>query len=85
MREITCFSKPKSIEKEAKAAPTSVTEVIYEDDLRDEVVRRAVGDAVHRPQQGRPALVVEGNYYTGVGQVLQIQLLSAAEEEDEEQ
>ena len=40
----------------------------------------AVGDAVDGPQQGRPALIVEGDDDAGVGKVLQVQLRLAAEE-----
>lgn len=57
---------------------TSVAEVVHQDDLGDEVLRRAAGDTVYGPEQRRPALVVEGDDDAGVGQFLQVQLLLAA-------
>lgn len=33
---------------------------------------------MHRPQQGGPSFVVEGDYHTGVWELLQVQLVLAA-------
>lgn len=58
--------------------PTSVTEVIHQHDLCHQLGRGAVQDAVHCPEQGGPSFVVEGNYHTGVWELLQVQLVLAA-------
>ena len=47
---------------------THVGEVVDEDDLLEEAWRRPVQDAVHRPQQDGPSLVVEANHHAGVRQ-----------------
>ena len=60
------------------SAPTFVAEVVDQDDLGDELWRRAVENAVDRPEQRRPALVVEGDDDAGVGELLCIQLPLAA-------
>ena len=57
---------------------TFVAEVVDQDDLGHELRGRAVEDAVDGPQQRRPALVVERDDDAGVGQLLGVQLLSAA-------
>lgn len=57
---------------------TFVAEVVHQDDLGDELRRRAVEDAVDGPQQRRPALVVERDDDAGVGQLLGVQLPLAA-------
>lgn len=41
------------------------TGVVHKDDLLEENGRGGVEDAVHRPQQGAPALVVEHDYNAG--------------------
>lgn len=48
---------------------TFVAEVVHEDDLGDELRRRAVEDAVNGAQQRRPALVMEGDDDAGVGKI----------------
>ena len=58
--------------------PTSVAVVIHQDDFVDEVVGGPVGDGGDGPEQGGPALVVEGDDDAGVGKPVQVQLLSAA-------
>lgn len=57
---------------------TFVAEVVDQDDLCDELWRRAVEHAVNGPQQRRPALVVERDDDAGVGQLLCVQLLFTA-------
>ncbi len=62
-----------------RAARTFVAEVVHEDDLGDELRRRAVEDAVNGAQQRRPALVMEGDDDAGVGKIFCVQLgLTAA-------
>lgn len=58
--------------------PTSVTEVIHQHDLGDQLRRGAVQHAVDGAEQGGPALVVEGDDDAGVGQCLQVALADAA-------
>lgn len=62
----------------ADSVRTFVAEVVHQDDLCDELRRRAVEHAVDGPEQRRPALVVERDDDAGVGQLLCVQLLSAA-------
>ncbi len=57
---------------------TFVAEVIDQDDLGDELWRRAVENAVNGPQQRRPALVMERDDDAGVGEFLCVQLLFTA-------
>lgn len=57
---------------------TFVAEVVDQDDLSYELWRRAVEHTVNRPQQRRPALVVEGDDDAGVGQLLGVELLFTA-------
>lgn len=59
---------------------TFVTEVIDQDDLCDELRRRAVEDAVNGSQQRRPAFVVKRDDDAGVGKLLCIQLVFTAAE-----
>jgi hypothetical protein len=48
-----------------------VGEVVHQDDLFDEMRRRAVEHRVHGPQQHRPGFVVETYYHGGRGEVLE--------------
>ena len=55
---------------------THVGEVVDEDDLLEQLGRRAVQDAVHGAEQHGPRLVVEAHHHAGVRQhapVLQVQ------------
>lgn len=55
----------------------SVTEVIHQHDLGDQLRWGAVQHAVDGAEQGGPALVVEGDDDAGVGQCLQVALADA--------
>lgn len=57
---------------------TFVAEVVDQDDLGYELWGRAIQHAVNRPEQRRPALVVERDDDRGVGQLLCIQLVFTA-------
>lgn len=50
--------------------PTSVTEVVHQDNLGDQLRGRAVQHAVNGAEKGGPALVVEGDDDAGVGERL---------------
>lgn len=58
--------------------PTSITEVINQHDLGDQLRGRAVQHAVDGAEEGGPALVVEGDDDAGVGECLQVALAVAA-------
>lgn len=58
--------------------PTSVTEVIDEHNLGDQLRGRAVQHAVHGAEEGGPALIVEGDDDAGVGERLQVTFAVAA-------
>lgn len=60
---------------------TSVTVVVHQDDLSDQVVGCAVGDAVEGSEQGGPAFVVEGDDNAGVWELFEIKLLLTARRE----
>lgn len=62
---------------------TFVAEVVDQDDLGEELRRRAVEHAVDGPQQRGPALVVERDDDAGVGQLLRVQLPFAAAQTQE--
>ena len=53
--------------------------VVDEDDLLEERLGRAVDDGVHRPQEGRPRLVVEDDHDRGGGQEGRVVLRLAPE------
>jgi len=73
-----------SSERKINALPfTSVTVVVYQYDLCDQVVRCAVGDAVEGSEQRGPAFVMEWDDNTGVWEVFKIQLLLTATEKKE--
>lgn len=58
--------------------PTSVTEVINQHDLSDQLWGRAVQHAVDGAEEGGPALIVEGDDDASVGERLQVALAVAA-------
>lgn len=62
--------------------PTSITEVVNQHNLGDQLRGRAVQHAVDGAQQGGPALIVEGDDDAGVGERLQVALAVAARERD---
>lgn len=79
------------LRKKKKKKSTFGAEVVHQDDLLDEVRRRAVEHAVHRAQQRGPHLVHEAEDHAGGGQVVVHQGLSTpggardmGEEEEEE-
>jgi hypothetical protein len=51
---------------------THVGEVVHEDDLLEQVGRRAVEHGVDSPQQDRPGLIVEADDHSGRWQLLQV-------------
>ena len=50
--------------------PTSLAGVVHQQDLQQQVAGRACDDAVHRPQQGAPRLVVEHDHDAGGREVV---------------
>lgn len=58
--------------------PTSITEVIDQHDLGDQLRGRAVQHAVDGAEEGGPALIVEGDDDAGVGECLQVAFAVAA-------
>lgn len=64
--------------KLGERGPTSVTEVVHEHNLGDQLWGWAVQHAVDGAQEGRPALIVEGDDDAGVGQRLQVAFAFAA-------
>lgn len=65
-------------EKLGEMGPTSVTEVIHQDNLGNQLRGRAVQHAVNGAEEGGPALVVEGDDDAGVGERLQVAFAVAA-------
>lgn len=63
--------------KAAEGSPTLGAEVIHQNDLLDEVRRRAAEDAVHRAQQGGPHLVHKAHDDAGAREVVVDLLLGA--------
>ena len=61
---------------------THIREVVHEDDLLEEVLRRAVDHRVHSPQEDRPGLVVEADDDRGVGQLGAVLVLPTSAEEE---
>lgn len=74
----------KNIKRPPSLRLTSVTVVVYQDDLSDQVVGCAVGDAVDGSEQGGPAFVVEGDDNAGVRELFEIKLLLTAGREKKE-
>lgn len=64
----------------APKRPTSVAEVVDEDDLFQQNGRCGLQDAVDGPQQGGPGLVVEGDNHRGGGQLAVLERLASASE-----
>ena len=64
--------------KLGEMGPTSVTEVVHQDNLGDQLRGRAVQHAVNGAEEGGPALVVEGDDDAGVGERLQVAFAVAA-------
>lgn len=60
--------------------PTSITEVVNQHNLGDQLWGRAVQHTVDGAQEGGPALIVEGDDDAGVGKRLQVALAVAARE-----
>lgn len=58
--------------------PTSITEVIDQHDLGDQLRGWAVQHAVDGAEEGGPALIVEGDDDAGVGECLQVAFVVAA-------
>lgn len=53
---------------------TSLTGIIYQNNLHQQMSRRAVDDTVNGPQQGAPRLVMKHDDDAGVGQVIWVHL-----------
>lgn len=64
--------------KLGERGPTSVTEVVHEHNLGNQLRGRAVQHAVDGAQKGGPALIVEGDDDAGVGERLQVAFAFAA-------
>lgn len=60
--------------------PTSVTEVVDQDDLFQQNSRCGLQNAVDSPQQGGPGLVVEGDNHGRGGQLSVVERLASASE-----
>lgn len=59
----------------SKAGFTFGAEVIHQQNLLDEVWRRAIEDAVHGPQESGPHLIYKAHDDAGGGEVIVNQLL----------
>lgn len=59
-------------------SPTSVAEVVDEDDLFQQDGRSGLQDAVYGPQQGGPGLVVEGDDHGRGGEAAVVKRLASA-------
>lgn len=66
-------------------ALTSIAVVIHQNDLGNQVIRSSVYDAVDGAEKRTPALVMERDDDTGVGEILQVQLLLTADRQRENQ
>lgn len=54
------------------AIHTFVTEIVNQEDLRQELWWRPVDDGVHRPHEGGEAFVVEDDHNRGCWQVIRV-------------
>lgn len=64
---------------------TSIAVVIHQDDLRNQVIWSSVYNAVYGAEKRTPALVMERDNDTGVGEILQVQLLLTADRQREKE
>ncbi|GAA6065424.1 uncharacterized [Tachysurus ichikawai] len=76
-------SRPQELESETgRSELTSIAVVIHQNDLGNQVIWSSVCDTVDGAEKRTPALVMERDNDTGVGEILQIQSLLTADGRD---